>query len=72
VVIPIFLWVWISLSLLAHLWIAHRKDPFFKKLRWSPVICFPFFGWIFYGAFYTPLRENDVRAQLNMTAFWGD
>ncbi len=38
---------------------------FLKKAGWSVILCIPFFEWLFYGAFYTPLNENDVRAESN-------
>jgi len=56
---------WLSLSLIVRLWLKHRNDPFLKRLGWSFILCVPFFGWLLYGAFYTPLRENDVRAESN-------
>jgi hypothetical protein len=60
---------WLSLSLIACLWLKHRSDPLYKKILWSFVLCVPFFGWLLYGAFYTPLSENDVKAPVNRDAF---
>ncbi len=57
--------MWISLSMILRLWLKYRHDSLFKKLGWSLVLCIPVFGWLFYGAFYTPLTENDVRAESN-------
>jgi uncharacterized membrane protein len=54
---------WLSLCLIIRLWLAHKYDPFPKKLLWSLVLCVPLFGWLAYGAFYTPLSENDVKAE---------
>ena len=53
----------ISFILILKLWLNHPRDPILKKLRWSILLCVPFFGWVFYGAFYTPLVENDVKAE---------
>ncbi len=64
----ILFWLWVSLSLIIRLWLRHRSDPLRKRLLWSFVLCIPFFGWLLYGAFYTPLRENDVKAPLNSEA----
>jgi bacteriorhodopsin len=62
---------WVSISLIILLWLKHRSDPFFKRLFWSFVLCIPIFGWIAYGAFYTPLPPNTVRAVRNSSAFIG-
>jgi hypothetical protein len=64
----ILFWLWISLSLIIRLWLKHGSDPLRKRLLWSFVLCIPFFGWLLYGAFYTPLRENDVKAPVNPDA----
>jgi uncharacterized membrane protein len=62
---------WLSLSLIIRFWLKHQTDPWHKKIVWSLVLCIPFFGWILYGAFYTPLSENNVKASLNTDAFYG-
>jgi hypothetical protein len=56
--------VWLSVSLIIRLWLVHKKDSLPRKLMWSLVLSVPFFGWLLYGAFYTPLNENDVRVSL--------
>ncbi len=70
VILALF-YLWLSLSLIVRLWLVHRYDPFHKRVLWSLVLCVPFFGWLAYGAFYTPLTENDVRAPVNRDAFYG-
>jgi len=70
-VVIVLVCVWISLSMILRMWLKYPKDPFFKKLRWSIVLCIPFFGWLFYGGFYTPLPENTVKAPVNRDAFAG-
>jgi hypothetical protein len=74
------LWVWaaviiisatVSIRLIAGLWMTHPRDPFVRKLLWSSVLLVPLFGWLFYGAFYAPLPENDVRAPVNYDAWAG-
>lgn len=57
---------WLSLSLIVRLWLKHPNDSLLKKIFWSFVLCVPYGGWIFYGAFYTPLSENDVRVPPNL------
>ena len=54
----------VSFILILKLWLNHPQDPILKKLRWSILLCVPFLGWVFYGAFYTPLAENDVKAAI--------
>jgi hypothetical protein len=61
--------LWVSVSMIGRMWLRYRRDSFLKKLGWSFILCIPFFGWFFYGGFYTPLRENDVRASVNSDAF---
>jgi hypothetical protein len=63
--------LWLSLSLIIRLWLLHKQDSFLKRLLWSLVLCVPFFGWLLYGAFYSPLRENSVKASFNSDAFYG-
>ena len=62
---------WLSLSLIIRLWLKHRSDPVPKRLLWSLILCVPLFGWLLYGAFYVPLSENSIKAQLNTDAFYG-
>jgi hypothetical protein len=54
----------VSFILIVKLWLHHPQDPILKKLRWSILLCVPFLGWVFYGAFYTPLMENDVKVDV--------
>jgi hypothetical protein len=44
----------VSLCLIARLWVLHRRDRVVAKLVWSFVLCIPLFGWIFFAAFYRP------------------
>jgi hypothetical protein len=71
---PIFLglfWLWVSGSMITHMWFEHWRDPFFKKLGWTFVLCVPFFGWLFYCGMYTPLESNEVRCAGNRDAMAG-
>ncbi len=61
----LLLWLWVSLSLIIGLWLKHPNDSVLRRLTWTLVLCLPFFGWLAYGAFYHPLRENDVPAPVN-------
>jgi hypothetical protein len=56
--IALFFCLYVSLCLIARLWLRHRKDHVQKKLLWSMVLLIPVFGWVFFGAFYTPLGSN--------------
>jgi hypothetical protein len=61
----------VSFSMIVLLWYYHQKDSAAKKLFWSLVLCVPFIGWVFYGAFYTPLSENSIKAPPNRDAMYG-
>ncbi len=71
IVVLVLFCVWLSLSLIIRLWLVHRYDPLSKRIGWTLVLCVPFFGWLAYGAFYTPLTENSVKAPVNRDAFYG-
>ena len=62
---------WVSLWLIGRIWLMRRRDSAIRRLMWSAIVCIPFFGWLFYGAFYTPLAENDVKAPVNLDAWNG-
>ncbi len=68
-VFAVIVCAFISLVLILRLWLRHPQDPIFKKIRWTLLLCVPFFGWVFYGAFYTPLNENDVRASSSSVGY---
>jgi hypothetical protein len=42
----------VSLSLIARLWVLHRRAPTMSKILWSIVLLLPVFGWLFFAAFY--------------------
>ena len=48
------IWAFVSLCLIARLWLLHRRDRVVAKLVWSLALCIPLFGWIFFAAFYRP------------------
>ncbi len=52
----------VSFLLLLHLW-STQKGSILKKLAWSLILCIPFAGWIFYGGFYAPPGNNDIKAE---------
>jgi hypothetical protein len=54
--------LWISLSLIARLWIIHRQRAFLAKLAWSLILLASLLGWIMYGAFFSPPSVSDIRA----------
>jgi hypothetical protein len=51
-----------SAYLIARLWRMHTHDRFSRKLLWSLILLVPVIGWVFYGAWYTPLPSNTTRA----------
>jgi len=53
---------WISLSLIARMWLVHRRAGLLKKLFWSVALLVPPLGWIFYGAFFRPPSVSENRA----------
>jgi hypothetical protein len=53
------IWAFVSLCLIARLWVLHRCDRVIGKLIWSLVLCIPLFGWIFFIAFYRPPEALD-------------
>jgi ABC-type amino acid transport system permease subunit len=42
----------VSLCLIARLWILHRRARAVSKIVWSIVLLIPVFGWLFFAAFY--------------------
>jgi hypothetical protein len=70
-VIFVGLWLWLSLSLIIRLWLKYKSESVPKKILWSLVLCVPFFGWLVYGAFYSPLKDNGVPSHVNTDAFNG-
>ncbi|MEM1058115.1 MAG: hypothetical protein AAGK14_02610 [Verrucomicrobiota bacterium] len=49
-----------------RLWATAVADSFWRKLIWSCVIMIPFFGVIFYGAWYRPLSSSSVKAEADI------
>jgi hypothetical protein len=54
--------LWVSLSLIARIWILHRKDRLMKKIIWSAILMLPIMGWVFYAAFYNMLDDGTPRS----------
>lgn len=52
----------VSLVLLRNLWLK-QNGPVEKKLLWSIIVCIPLIGWLFYGGFYNPPRDNPIKAK---------
>jgi hypothetical protein len=46
------LWAFVSLCLIARLWVVHRRAWVISKLVWSVVLLIPIFGWLFFVAFF--------------------
>jgi hypothetical protein len=44
----------ISLFLIARLWVVHRRARAISKIVWSIVVLIPVFGWLCFAAFYRP------------------
>jgi hypothetical protein len=52
----------ISLCLIARLWVVHSESSTLRKLVWSVVLFVPLLGWIFYCAFFHPPSVSENRA----------
>ena len=52
----------VSLILVAHLWIFHRRDKLGRKVLWSALLLLPVLGWALYGAFYRSFAEDPPRS----------
>ena len=46
------IWAFVSLCLIARLWVIHRRDLVIAKLSWTVVLLVPLLGWLFFAAFY--------------------
>ena len=46
--------VFISLCLVARLWVLRPRDSIARKIVWTLILLVPLVGWLFYGAFYRP------------------
>jgi hypothetical protein len=61
-IVVIAVWLWISLSLIARMWLLHRQRAFVSKLAWTIILLVPLVGWVMYGAFFNPPSVSDIRA----------
>ncbi len=46
--------LYVSVCLIARMWLKYRNDSLTKKLFWSVILLMPLAGWVFYAAFYNP------------------
>jgi hypothetical protein len=60
--------LFVSLCLVARLWVVHAKDSVLRKLIWSFVLLIPLLGWICYGGFYHPPGYSSVPASTEHSA----
>jgi len=51
--------LYLSLCLIARMWLKYRSDKLTKKLFWSIVLLIPLAGWLFYAAFYNPYKYDN-------------
>jgi hypothetical protein len=72
-IIVVAICAWISLCLIARLWLVHRGRTFGVKLVWSFVLFVPLFGWIAYGAFFAPpsVSSNRTPTEHSRDAMYG-
>lgn len=69
---PIF-WVALIISYLIAIFLMFglwkQPDTYKKRLIWTLLLLFPFFGPIFYGGLYRPpkVQPKDMRAKENIT-----
>lgn len=52
--------VWVSLCLIARMWIVDAKASFAGKLFWSGMLLVPLFGWVLYSAFYEVPSDHNM------------
>ncbi len=52
--------LWISVSLMLHMWFMHQRESFVKKLLWSFALLIPLFGWLFYGGCFVVPDRTDT------------
>jgi hypothetical protein len=56
--------VFVSLSLIARLWVTHSSASVLKKVVWSILLLVPLLGWIFYCAFFQVPSVSENRAAI--------
>lgn len=66
-IVTIGISAWISLCLIARLWLLYRKRRFLSKLAWSVVLLVPLFGWLAYAALFTPPSVSSNRAPIEFS-----
>jgi hypothetical protein len=54
--------LFVSLCMIARLWVVHSTASLIKKVAWSIVLFVPALGWIFYGAFFRAPSVSGNRA----------
>ena len=57
-------WAWISLTLIARLWVLHPECSSAKRISWSLILLVPLFGWIFYAGFFKapPVTDSPLTS----------
>jgi len=71
-VIAIAACVFVSLCLIARLWVLRRSESVLSRLVWSFVLLLPILGWLFYAAFYrAPERSEHEGHVEHGQAAWG-
>jgi hypothetical protein len=60
--------IFLSLCLIARLWVIHAEDSVPRKLFWSILLLIPLIGWIGYGGFYHPPGYSSVPASTEHSA----
>jgi hypothetical protein len=59
-IILIGFYAWISLGLIATLWLKHRHEKLGRKIQWTLVILLPPIGWILYLGLFKPPGVTDT------------
>ncbi len=59
-IVLLIFWICGSGYLMLHVWRAHPRDSFFKKLIWTIILIVPFFGWLLYGQLYGESRNEEA------------
>ena len=52
--------LWVSISLIIHMWFVHRRASAIKKLLWSFALLIPLFGWLSYCGCFTQLDSINT------------
>jgi hypothetical protein len=67
-VAAVAIWAFVSLCLIARLWLIHSSGGAGTKLVWSLILLIPVVGWILYAGFYHAPEASGVPASTEHSA----